>query len=375
MKPICPADFPWKDYKRYTYPLGLDLGPLSFLSGLTASTYDAATDQIVATGDLKAQTGVALEKISLILKTAGYGFDDAVSLIQYVAPSAFEQLGELRAIIRAAGLGGAVAHIVPVTRLLRRDALVELEVIAARGGQRSPAGACAMRILAGEQAIVMTGATDAPSGATTQVALKAQVDAIGRMLKTAGCDWSNVARCRLVLASDRVDEVESATAMVRAMVPELPVIPAVGVKAVPAGTPAARFSVEWSLAGGNTAKPVESAGALVRRAGPFLVVTGMLGGGADTGITAQAERIYGQQLPQLLAEAGLGIECIVQTVEWLTRDALPEYKDTGSIRRNTLREPFPVSSGLVCSVLPGGARLAVDVVAIDPALASGGIWV
>ena len=51
MKPICPADFPWKDYKRYTYPLGLDLGPVSFLSGLTASTYDAATDQSASWGD------------------------------------------------------------------------------------------------------------------------------------------------------------------------------------------------------------------------------------------------------------------------------------------------------------------------------------
>lgn len=378
MQPICPTDFPWKDYRRYTYPLGLDLGPLTFLSGLTASTFDAALDQVVSTGDLCAQTITAVEKIRLILQTAGYALEDVVSLVQYVAPDAFDKVNDLQELILSRGLGGAVAHIVPVTRLLRRDALIELEVIAARRGQRvaDPVGSNAIRVLSGESTVVLTGEIHAPAvGDSVASSLAAQVAMLDAALKASGCGWSGVARCRLVLASERSGEVEAAAAVVRALVPELPAVPAVGIAAMPHGSTAARFSVELSAADGATAKPIDAGGGLVCRAGPFFVATGLRGGGDDTGIAAQAERVYGEILPSLLEASGIGIDCIVQTVEWLTRDALPDYKHTGPIRRRMLREPFPVASGLVCSALPGSAKLAVDVVAIDPTKTSGGIWV
>ena len=376
MKPIEPAKFPWKDYQRYTYPLGLDLGPLAFLSGHTASAYDAALDKVVSSGDLRAQTLTAMEKMRVILQSAGYAPQDVVSLIQYVTPAALDKLQELQQLLASHGFGAAVAHVVPVTRLLRRDALVELEAIAARPSQRAAdaIGSGAIRVHRGECDVAFTAGIHSPApGDSVAASLTAQVRALGAALKASQRDWSDVARCRLLLASARPAEVEAAAALVRSLVPELPAVPAVGVAALPPASAPARFAVELCASNAAVAAPACTAGALVRRAGPFLVATGLRSGSEDGNVADQATRIYGEVLPRLLEASGIGIDCIVQTVEWLTEDALRDYKHVGPIRRQMLREPFPVASGLVCSALPGSAKLAVDVVAFDRDKASGGI--
>ena len=345
--------------------MGLDLGPLAFLSGHTANRYDASADKIVCDGDLKDQTATAIEKIRVILEAAGYAAADVVCIVQYVPPGAFGALPEIEALLHQGAMGHAPRHVVPVTRLLRRDALIELEVFAARSRHRAPRRN-AMRLMSGEHGITVFGEAEASHAqAPAQGSLAEQVARIGALLREAGADWPQVARCRLLVATAEAAVLDEAARDLARLVPQVPTIPAVGVAAFPPGWGKAQLCVELAahqpdLAPGFDASPR----GLVRRAGPFLVATGLR---ADSGesIAQQAERLYGEIVPRLLESAGIGMEGIVQTVEWLTQDALAHYRQTGPIRRNALREPFPVSSGLVCSALPGGSKLAVDLLAIE----------
>jgi enamine deaminase RidA (YjgF/YER057c/UK114 family) len=363
LKPITPNHYPWKDYRRYTYPLGLDLGGLAFLSGNTASSYDKATDKIVCAGDLKAQAATAIEKIRVVLEAAGYAPEDVVSVIQYMPSGAFAERSIVEELLRKIGMGQARRHVVPVTRLLRRDALVELEVVAARPCERSLQGS-AMRIMSGRDALSVFGeAHGGLAEGSLEASLENEVAAVSDLLDKASCDWSQVMRCHLLLATDQPAELDRAARHVVGLVPQLSNIPAIGVAALPTALGKARISL--AIAGQLGAQSWPSAsGSLVRRAGRFFIATGLRAATGE-GITQQAEQIYCDMVPRLLESAGIALDGIVQTVEWLTLDALPEYKNTGPVRRNALREPFPVSSGLVCSALPGGAKLSVDLLATE----------
>lgn len=343
--------------------MGLDLGAAAFLSGNTASTHDKATDKIVCTGDLKTQVATALTKIRVVLEAAGYGLEDVVSVAQYVPPAAFAEQAVIEEGLRAAGMSQARRHLIPVTRLLRRDALVELEVIAVRPGERAARGN-AIRLMSGADTITVFGeAHGAAEEGPLEAVLEKEVAAAQASLEHAGCDWRQVARCRLLVATDQPGELDRAARRVARLVPQLPVVPAIGVARFPPGFGKARFSLE--LAGQPGTEDGASTGnALVRRTGRFLVATGLRADRGE-GIVQQAERIYGDLVPALLESAGITLPGIVQTVEWLTQDALADYKNTGPVRRSALREPYPVSSGLVCSALPGGAKLCVDLLAAE----------
>lgn len=367
MKPIAPAQFPWKDFRRYTYPLGLDLGDCAFLSGMTASTFDAALDKVVAKGTLREQTSTVIEKVRSVLHAADYDANDVVSIVQYVPSAALDSLAEFEELLRASGLGDAPRHVVPVARLLRRDALVEIEVVAARGGERR---GDSVRFLScdGKAAIVFGGHASGAIGA--------QIERLTGALAASGSDWSQVARCRVFVAGDAAAGLDAAVDEIRARVPALPSVPAVGVPMLPPGYEGAQLAIEWlvphedlhpgaSQPGSAPAlQPIASG--IVRRVGPFLLATGLQAESVAGGIQSQARSLYGEVVPALLAAHGAGMERLVQTVEWLPSDALPEYRPTAEIRRSLLREPFPVASGLVCSALPANAKIAVDLVAHLP---------
>jgi enamine deaminase RidA (YjgF/YER057c/UK114 family) len=368
MKPICPSHFPWKDYKKYTYPLGLDLGSICFLSGTSASEYDAATEKIVARGDLPTQTKTALEKIGTILTAAGYSFADTVSLIQYVTPAAFEQLNELNPLFQGHGIDLSSIHVAPVDRLMRRDALIELELIAARPNacksvSRHPYVA---RVDCGDDGLLFIGKiADGVVRQPVSEAIVEEVAAVSAALAAAGIGWSHVARCRLALASRESHDLDEAVTELRRVLPGLPVVPVVGVIALPAAR-RAQLSVEiCAEEPGSQPELAAAGGGLVRRVGPLLIATGLCSDDSGLDLVGQYERIFGAVIPELLTSEGMNMSGIIQTVEWVTADVLPSYRDTGAVRRKYLREPFPVASGLVCSALPAQRKIAVDIIAID----------
>lgn len=362
MKPIVPPVFPWKDHTKYTYPLGLDINGVCFLSGNSASEYDAQADKIVVKGDLHAQIDTALAKIRAVLEAAGLSLADIISVVQYITPRAFAAISSLPAILESYGISGAANHVVPVNRLMRREALIELEVVAAGRDQRRKIVQTppAIRVFSEPDDFVFVGEGAEPEE-RPEVLLESEVRRVERLLESMGTGWKSVGRCRLMLASTESADVDEAVGVLKKRIPDLPVIPALGVASLPAGH--AHMSVEICASSGKTEPARTIHGGLVRRFGSFLMATGLQSRDGTLNLVEQVEDIYSSIVPEVLAGAGMDIQHIVQTVEWVAEEMLPDYRQTGATRRKLLREPFPVASGLVCSVLPNGRKVSVDIVA------------
>src|SRR5918992_4481759 len=132
-KAMTPQPFRWYDYSRYTFSLGLDLGEWAVLSGHTASERDEK-EGFVVRGGMRDQVQTAYDKIGAILQAAGYGFGDVARVVEYLKVDGLESYPEAEEVRREV-LGGAdpVVNRVVVNRLLRPEALIEVEVTAGKG--------------------------------------------------------------------------------------------------------------------------------------------------------------------------------------------------------------------------------------------------
>ena len=128
---IKPASFPWFDYSRYSFSLGLKTATGAYLSGHTASEHDPATRRMVVRGSMTDQVRTAYAKIGAILEAAGYGYGDVVRIVEYVKPEGIERYAEAAA-VRAEVFGAhqPTVNTGPVKALLRPDAFIEIEVTA-----------------------------------------------------------------------------------------------------------------------------------------------------------------------------------------------------------------------------------------------------
>ena len=131
---IRPAHFPWLDYSRYAYSLGLTPGGITFLSGQTASGYDPAVGRVVVKGDLAEQACTAYAKVGAILQAAGLGAGDVVRIVEYLPGVALDDYADAER-ARDQFLQGhrCAVSTVAVERLLRPEALIEVEVVAGSG--------------------------------------------------------------------------------------------------------------------------------------------------------------------------------------------------------------------------------------------------
>src|SRR5262249_3648657 len=128
---IRPERFPWFDYTRYTFSLGLDLRRgLAGLSGHTASEDDGRQGPVVVKGSLAQQVRTAYAKIEAILEAAGLGLSDIVRVIEYVKLAAIDSYPEVeRARREILGEARPTINTVGVSSLLRPEAVLEVEVI------------------------------------------------------------------------------------------------------------------------------------------------------------------------------------------------------------------------------------------------------
>ncbi|ETX01071.1 MAG: hypothetical protein ETSY1_08895 [Candidatus Entotheonella factor] len=80
-------------------------------------------------------------------------------------------------------------------------------------------------------------------------------------------------------------------------------------------------------------------------------------------VVAQTRQIYDNTTP-LLQQAGLGWEHVVKTVEFFTSAALPQYRETGRVRRDYLGPHFPAATGIIMpAVAHPDAMIQIDFVA------------
>ena len=80
-------------------------------------------------------------------------------------------------------------------------------------------------------------------------------------------------------------------------------------------------------------------------------------------IVTQARQIY-ENAWIILQAAGLGWEHIVKTVDFLALKGLASYRETGSMRKEYLSEPYPAATGIIMDSLPHSeALLQVEFIA------------
>jgi enamine deaminase RidA (YjgF/YER057c/UK114 family) len=358
---IRPKTFPWFDYSRYTFSLGLDQGGKAFLSGHSASTYDAEAGRIVVRGGLADQTRTAYAKIEAILGAAGYSLKDVVRVVEYVTVKGIDSYAEARAVRdEVVGTRPAVCTVC-VDSLLRPEALIEVEVVADK--QEGSGGV-------GPDGIVYLPSCEPVDGNGRRIAagdLVAQTEAVfdraESLLSGAGLGLANVAKTVDYITPDALDDYRATARVRRARLG--PVYPgATGIimsrlkskdALIQVDFIASRHELAQVNPGWDRYKKLTYSPAV--KAGNVLFMSGQAALDPETeravhadDVVAQAEYTYTNILAVLRA-AGGGARNLVKTVEYVTPAGLARYRETAAVRSRLLEEPYPASTGIVCKQL------------------------
>jgi len=115
--------------RTYTYSPACRKGNLLAISGVMST--DPDTGKILWPGDIVAQTRQVYENIKAILESAGATFDDVIKTCEYITPAAlanYKATADVRRQYFKYDFPAATG--VVVNRLLRDDALIEVDVLA-----------------------------------------------------------------------------------------------------------------------------------------------------------------------------------------------------------------------------------------------------
>lgn len=380
LRAITPNEFPWFEYRNYTFSLGLEHAGKVWLSGHSASEFDPETRHIVVRGGMTQQTHTAYAKIERILEAEGLGFADVHRVVEYVTATGIEHYAEAAA-VRAEKFGEhqpAVCTVV-VDRLLRPAALIEIEITAGRPGtaRNGAFEADGVVYLSSVTAANPDGSIEAPGDLVgqTQVAFERAIVTLQRF----GLDASSIVKT--VDYSTRATLTDyKHTGRVRK---ELlgPVYPAAaGILLSKLQHPEALVSLDiiasrhelsavnpgWERYGKLTYSPAVRAGNVLFMSGQAALdpTTEQAMFGGD--IVAQAEYTY-ENIIRVLKAAGLGPENLIKTIEYVTSAGLKQYRDVAKVRERLLRSPFPASTGAICdALLRPEFEIEVDPLAIYP---------
>lgn len=369
---IVPEDFPWFDFSRYSFSLGLSLNGEAILSGHSASEYDRAEGRIVVNGGMAEQTRTAYAKIECILAAAGLGFEDVHHLVENVTVAGIGDYAAAEAVrANIFPSSNPVVNTVVVERLLRPAALIEIEVEAGLAAQSSitdetfrPGYADSRQ--AGGLVLLSTilpwNREDERVGVgslaeqTEMIYMNAAV-----ILERYGLSLAHVALISEVLRPEALFEYDE---VVRCRRKHLgPVYPAVNTVVqrcaaldqevllacdiVAAGTVPTPIDPGWPLYAAAAVTPGVKAG---RR----LFISTQTGNDPVSGkqvspgnVLAQAGTAY-DNVNMVLNEAGLTPDSLIKTVEHVTGAGLESYRGVAEVRRKVLSEPYPASTGALC---------------------------
>ena len=357
---IKPAHFPWFDYSRYSFSLGLKTPTGVFLSGHTASEYDPDAKRIVVRGGMSEQVRAAWSKIGAILEAAGLGFENVTRVVEYLRPEGIERYAEA-ASVRDEVLGAhrPIVNTVPVKSLLRPEAFLEIEVTAqVKIAQHESSGVVFLPSIqpVDEQGTIV-GAGDVV--AQTEVIFERAervLAALGlgfdRVVKTvdyitpaALATYKGTGRVR----RERLGPVYPGAAgilMPRLMHPEALIqYDFIAVRDVPKV-----INPGWARYQKLTYSPAVLAGKLLFMSGQGALDPATERVLFENDVVAQAEYTY-ENVLKVMAAAGGGPQHLIKTVEYVTPAALERYRGVAGVRSKLLREPWPTSTGLVCEAL------------------------
>ena len=372
---IEPAEFPWYDYSGYTFSLGLQVGKDAINSGHSGSAFDPEKGKPAIAGGMGEQAQVAYAKQEAILAAAGLGFADVTRVVENISIAGLPYYAEAKEVRERLFPHSPTVCTVVVDRLVRRQALIEVEVHA------SPGGGVAL-VLGSDgtwrRETVRSGHDGAvylptllPIDANGDVVAEGDVvgqyfyvvERAGELLQQAGLDLSNL-----------VSTVDYSTPATRERYPKTgrarkdlmgPVYPgAAGILMSQLHAPGVLLALDavasvhqpekvnpgWDRYDTLTYNPGIRAGNTLYMSG-FAALDMETQAAVHPGdLRAQAEVTYDAML-QVMAEVGAGPEHLLTTVEYVTPDGLGDYRAVADVRRDKLRSPYPASTGIVCGGL------------------------
>jgi enamine deaminase RidA (YjgF/YER057c/UK114 family) len=308
-----PVDFPFFDYRRLTFSLGIAAGRCVWLSGATAVRFEPQHKAMVVAGDVVAQATVIFDKMRAVLAAGQRTLGDICRVVRYVTPAALSDMARLDALHEARiGRTAAVSTIV-VKKLLRDQALIEMEAVAGSDGLVEYPSS----IFAADSAAAWAGTRD--------------------MLRARGARDEQVLRTAAFATPDAALQQDCGIAATSALAIGSPCL-------VEAG---ARAQIDLALAGSG---------------GTPLVFASAEGEEGD--IVEQARSAY-RSLGERLERAGTGLDAVVKTTEFITQEGLADYRKTADVRRALFAPPYPAATGVICDRLSSPRTLiAVEAVAM-----------
>jgi enamine deaminase RidA (YjgF/YER057c/UK114 family) len=312
-----PAEYPFFDYRRFSFALGIAVERRVWLSGSTAVKHEAPSGMVVK-GDLVAQASVIYDKMKATLNAANRSLSDVVRIVRYVTPKAIPDLAPLDAL--QAGLFGDNVSVctLAIRNLLRPEALIEIEGVAFDGGDDG---------IDYLPSIVAPDKTSAWAQAETA-------------LTARGLSRAHVRKATALATSAVFDATEPAGALpgLRICVPRL----------------------------ATTETGVQIDIAVAPRASRVVYVSAEADPSID-GTVNQCRELYAR-LGSKLAAAGSSAASVVKTTEFIIPTGLRDYRGTADVRREVFAAPYPAATGVICERLSmPGAMIAVEAIALTEA--------
>ena len=388
LRAIEPDNFEWLDYRKYTFSLGLAAGDSVFLSGHSASCYDPIEGRVAVRGGIAEQCRVAYDKVSTLLDAAGIDPSGVVHVVEYILAEALDHYAEIEG-ARVQALAGArpAVSTVVVNRLLRRSALVEIEVTACCDSSESvdddspAAGAWGPASAAGGLIYLSSMFSTDHRGRIVGDGVEAQTEQIydnaARALAAAGTDLSRAVKTLDYISPQALADYK-ATGRVRRerLGPTYPAAAGIimdrvahdgallQVDLIAARAESSAVNPGWDRYAKLTYSPAV-------RAGDTLFLSGLAALDPNTqrevhagDVVAQTAHIYDNVL-EVLKAAGGGAHNLVRTVEYVTPAGLGRYRDTAAVRETKLAPLRPTSTGVVCAgLLRPAFEIEVDAVAV-----------
>jgi enamine deaminase RidA (YjgF/YER057c/UK114 family) len=313
-----PTDYPFFDYRRFSFALGIAAAGRIWLSGSTAVRHEPPAGMVVK-GDLVTQSGVIYDKMRATLGAARRGLDDVARMVRYVTPAAVKELPALDR-FQAVTFGEKISVTTLVVHsLLRPEALIEIEGGAFDGGSDN------LKYL---PSIV------APDRAAAWAKAAQELNA-------RGLDRTHVVKVTELATTSAVSDAEIGAAIpgLRIVMPRL-------------ASAEAGVQIDITVAPADPSRVVF----VSAEADP-----------SNVGIVNQCRELYAR-LGEKLAEAGASLNSVVKTTEFIVPSALRDYRGTAEVRREVFSTPFPAATGVLCERLgSAGALIAVEATALKEA--------
>ena len=372
---IRPAQFPYFPYEGFTFCLGRHDGDHAWLSGHSGATWDDAAGKMTVGGSMTDQAATMYEKIGVILADAGMGFRDVIHISENVTMAGLDHYPEAEEARRKVfGEHEPALTTVIVDRLVRRAALIEVQVTAQRGGGKTVAAGLPgrwRRAAVTEAGGVVHLPTLLPLGPDGEIVAPGDfcgqysycLQRAGDLLAPVGLSLANVVRT-VDYSTPATREVYPKTHRPRRELhgPDYP--SAAGILMSRLAVPAALGALDVT----DSREPLEAVNPGWERyhtlsynpgvrAGRHLFMSGFAALDMATqealfpgDLAAQAERTYGSIL-ELLAHVGGTAEDLIETIEYVTPEGVPDYRAVAEVRGRLLRPPWPASVGAVCGGL------------------------